>query len=165
MKRLSISIAMLLVLLMTLSGLNSCGEKDLGCQAPDFEGEYVGKYWLLGLIPLTNNDTATITVSGNTLTMSSSILNATFPATFDPLTNQATVTDLFFDEFVIGGDTLFDISVERGVVELDNSCQDLYISLEGVTVLSGTVNLPSELGLEYPLENVNMNSKNGLKRQ
>jgi hypothetical protein len=166
MKRFSISIAVILAFLVALSGLNSCGEEDLGCQATDFAGEFVGKYWLLGLLPLDNNDTASITVSGNTLTITSSILGETFTAEYDPLTNSANVSNLNFDEFVIGNDTLFDISVVSGVIELDNSCENLYLTLSGVEVADGTINLPPIInGGNYPIRDVNMNTKNGLIRQ
>ena len=162
--------AAILALLVAFSGLNSCDEGDDGCKASDFEGEFVGKYWLLNLIALTNNDTATVTYSGNTLTLTSALLNTSFTSEYDQNAERATVSNLEFDEFVIGGDTLFDITVANGVIELDAACGDLYISLSGVNVDSGTVTLPDFLHTAdkpdgYPLENASMNTKNGLKRQ
>jgi hypothetical protein len=172
MKKISISLAILLGLLIAISGLNSCDDEpvDDGCQLAEFDGTFIGKYWLLNLIELTNNDTAIITTSGSTVTITSALLGTSFTAEFDETTHKATVSNESFPQFIIGGDTLFDISVQSGTVQLDNNCNHLFISLSGVSVGSGTVELPESFHTPqkpdgYPLENASMNTKNGLKRQ
>ncbi|MEZ5008700.1 MAG: hypothetical protein R2728_03745 [Chitinophagales bacterium] len=162
MKKLNLSLLMLLALVFSTTFLTSCGEDD-GCTQEDYVDTFVGKYFLFNFIELTNNDTAVVTIDGNSLSIESALLGNTFLANYNSSTNTGEVSNLSFPQFIIGGDTLFDISVESGSVELDNNCNRLYISLQNVTVLSGTVNLPDPLS--YPIRNASMETKNGLVRQ
>ncbi|MCB0501660.1 MAG: hypothetical protein KDD32_03190 [Bacteroidetes bacterium] len=167
MKKLNYNLFMVLALVFSVTLITSCGED--GCTQEDFVDTFVGKYRLAGLFELTNNDTAIITSNGSTLAIQSALLGTTFNAQFDESTRTGLVSNLTFAQFVIGGDTLFDISVQSGVVELDNSCDRLYVTLSGVSVASGTVDLPDFLHTPskpdgYPLENVGMDTKNGLIR-
>lgn len=183
MKKLNYNLFLILVFVFSATLLSSCSG-DEQCNGQSYEDSFVGKFWLLNFLELTNNDTISISLELNTqmiidtasndttfinadsLVLNSAILGNEFKAKYNASTNSATVSNIYFPQFVIGGDTLFDISVQSGSVELDNNCDKLYINLDGVTVLSGTVNLPSgpPLNLGYPIENAFITTKNGFSR-
>ena len=159
-----------LVLGLTLTFTTSCDDDpddtniSDGCGADSYQGTFVGKHWLLNLVELSNNDTIVITTNGDTLSITSALLNSTFTGLYDTINDFATVSNLNFPQFIIGNDTLFDITVSSGKVQLDFQCNNLFVNLDGVSVNDGTVTLPAIIG-DYPLTNVSMNTRNGLARQ
>ena len=139
----------------------SCG--DDVCDINAFVGTFVGKYTLSGLITLDDNDTVTVVVNGNTISISSQVLGQTFDVEYQPSSGTATVESLSFNEFVIDGHTLTDISVTSGLCELSGNCDRLFIELSGISIGDGTIDLDVVGG--YPLVNQSLSTRNGMIRQ
>ena len=166
MKKLNIYFLALLALSTIMVGITSCGEDD-PCTgtALDYEGTFIGRYLIASLIEINNDDTITVTVNGNTVTLTSSLLSETFETTYDPATGRLTIDALTIAELPFDGDTLRDITVTSGRASLNGKCDVMFLTLNNVTVNDGTIDLPSPLS--YPLGPVQIttSSNNPLNKQ
>lgn len=167
MRKLNFFLLSALILGLAMTSLTSCGD-DEPCTdtALDFEGTWVGSYKVF-IIPIGENDTLRVTSSGNTVTMTSRLLGGTtFDAEYDPITGQVLLDSIEFPFFVFEEDTFYGIKVRNGKASLTNDCKTMFLNLTGVSVDSGTINLPD--GLEYSdLTNVTLSTdnQNPLKKQ
>lgn len=139
---------------------NDCQDE---CNQNSYVGTFVGKYKLLNLLELNNNDTVVVSVDGDSLRFESKILNTTFSASYQASDNSGNVDNISFPSFTVSGETLNDISVKSGRVRLLNDCERLYVNLNNIRVESGTIDLGILGG--YPLTNASLNTPNGLVRQ
>jgi hypothetical protein len=152
-----------LVAVMAVAALSVSCDDDGGpsvCQPEDYTGTWVGKYGILGgLITLPDNDTLIITFSGNTASLSSKLLGGeTFMADYNPTTGEITIADLEFSSIDFGDESFTDVSVSSGEVVLRSECSKLFLSLEGLFVGDGTVDLPDPL--TYPIGPTNLVTAN-----
>jgi hypothetical protein len=151
MKKLSQLFMALLAMTMITGILVSCGGDGTDpCTETDYEGTWVGKYKIAGLIPLPNNDTVMVTINGTTATITSQLLGGqSFTAVFDAATGEITIENLTIPVLNFGDESFTDISVGSGSIVLIADCSKLFMTLNQVSVAGGTVNLPSPL--TYPL--------------
>jgi len=132
----------------------------------DFDGTWVGRYKIF-IIPINENDTLVVTSDGNNVTLRSQLLGgAEFDAEYDPITGQLLIEDVMVPEFYFEDDTFFDITVSQGRASLTGDCGTMFLNLTGVSVDSGTIDLPD--GIDYDdLNNVTLSTDNQhpLKKQ
>ncbi len=141
----------------------SCGDDGQTIVNPllKFEGTYVGTHSLNGLVPFPDKDTVKIEVdtTTNIATLRSALLeNVPFEADYNSSNDKLIVTDLEFETLVFGDQIFYGLGVNSGNVDLNNDESELFITLNGISIDSGDVNL-SAIGLDYPItpaDNINM---------
>ncbi|MCP4121683.1 MAG: hypothetical protein GY751_08000 [Bacteroidetes bacterium] len=168
MRKLNFILISIITLSLMMTIFSSCGADDDECTdtAMDYNGTWVGRYKIF-IIPIDENDTLVVTSSGNSVTLKSSLLGGSeFEAEYDPITGQIMIDTVKFDEFYFGNDTFFDITVSQGRASLTGDCETMFLNLTGVSVESGTVNLPSDFDYD-DLNNVTLSTDNQhpLKKQ
>jgi len=168
MRKLNFLLISIITLSVMMTMLSSCGADDTECTetAMDYNGTWVGRYKIF-IIPINENDTLVITSSGNNVTLKSSLLGDTeFDAEYDPITGQILIEDVSFPEFYFEDDTFFNITVSQGRASLTGDCETMFLNLTGVSVESGTVNLPGDFDYD-DLNDVTLSTDNQhpLKKQ
>lgn len=151
-----------MVLWVTATGLlTSCDDDTInGCTAESYEGTWYGFYAVAGLLPLPNGDTLTVTVDGNTATITSSLAKSTFTGTYNETTGDVEISTFNAPTFAVGSDTLYDVTVQSGTGKIRNDCSTLFINLDKLSIQSGTIDLslinPNGDEKGYPINNINI---------
>lgn len=143
--------------------LISCSDEPINiCEVNNFEGSFNGSYWLQDIFNFENNDILFITVNGNSINVKSELLQTDFNAEFNASLGEASFSNLNIDEFSINNsEAFFNLKIKSGKIYLDSDCEKLYIVFDEIDIASGTVEIPNT---SYPLINVSINSRNGMKK-
>lgn len=131
------------------------------CSLELFEGTYVGKYNVGGLIPIPVNDTVIVEVDleANTANITSVLLDTTFLTNYLDEKNELVIGALNIPVFNLGEDQLFGITVQNGFGTLDGACDKLYLQMNKVSVQDHTF-----VGIPKPISNLDLTSPNFLTR-
>ena len=131
------------------------------CSLDLFEGTYVGKYNVGGLIPIPVDDTVIVTVDleANTALVTSVLLDTSFLTNYLDERNELVIGALNVPVFSLGEDQLFGITVQDGFGTLDGECDRLYLQMNKVSVQDHTF-----VGIPKPINNLDLTSPNFLRR-
>lgn len=158
----SVRMAYIAILLVSVLALLRCATIiESSCDLQSFEGTYAGKYNVGGIIPIPIEDTITITVDldNNEATMFSVLLDTSFVVKYQEVKSRLYLGALVFDTFVLGEDSLFNISIRDGFATLDGECDKLYLQMNKVSVADHTFE-----GFPKPINNLDLTTPNFMRR-
>lgn len=155
-------------------GMIDCNDEDCNSYAEctsgacevismSFQGTWIGRYSVAGLLPLPNDETLDISVSGNLANVFSHIMQNSFLATFNSSTSQFEIAPFNASVFIIGNDTLYGVSLEEGVMILADDCNTLFVNYDNISVQSGTIDLslinPGGDENGYPISSIDITTQ------
>lgn len=149
-------------ILFLFIGLAGCATIiESNCALQDFEGTYIGRYNVGGIIPIPINDTIDVSVDleRNEATVTSVLLDTSFVTNFADESNELRISALAVPLFQFGDNLFYDVSVEDGYATLDGECDALYIQMNKVSVADH--NIP---GIPKPITNLDLTSPNFMRR-